>query len=294
MQIAFLGTGQMGAAIARRLHVAGHRVMVWNRTPKKVEALAQEGLTIASCIENALEEAEVVFTMLTDDAAIRQVILGDQGAIALIPPGGIHVSLSTLSVAMSQQLTLEHRAHKQAFVAAPVFGRPPVAEAGKLWIAMAGEASAVDKVKPVLEAASRGITVVGSEPYTAHALKLGGNFLITAMIQSLSEAFVFASSQGIDPNIFLETVNNALFQSPFYASYGKVMLHPPEQVGAGVAIGVKDIRLFREAAEAQGVQLHLADYFAQQLHRAVEAGLKNEDWAVAQYRMAQSALPIRQ
>lgn len=284
----------MGTAIARRLHVAGHRVMIWNRTPQKAEALAKEGLTIASCIENALEEAEIVFTMLTDDAAVEQVILGDQGAISLIPPGGIHVSLSTLSVAMSQRLTSEHRIHRQNFVAAPVFGRPPVAEAGKLWIAMAGESHVVEKVKPVLEAASRGITVIGSEPYKAHALKLGGNFLITAMIQSLSEAFVFTSSQGIDPDIFLETVNSALFQSPFYASYGKVMLHPPEQIGASVSIGIKDTHLFRKAAEAQGVQLHLADYFLQQLQNAVEAGLKNEDWAVAQYRMAQSALPIQQ
>jgi 3-hydroxyisobutyrate dehydrogenase-like beta-hydroxyacid dehydrogenase len=293
MQIAFLGTGQMGAAIARRLHIAGHRVMVWNRTPQKAAALAEEGLTIASCIESALEEAEVTFSMLTDDAAMEQVILGDHGAISLIPSGGIHVSLSTLSVSLSQRLTIEHLARRQHFVAAPVFGRPPVAEAGKLWIAMAGESSIVEKVKPVLQAASRGISVVGTEPCKAHALKLGGNFLITAMIQSLSEAFVFASSQRIDPGLFLEAVNNALFQSPFYANYANVMLHPPEQVGASVAIGVKDTRLFREAAGMQGLQLHLADYFAQQLHSAVEAGLKDEDWAVAQYRMVQSSLPVQ-
>jgi 3-hydroxyisobutyrate dehydrogenase-like beta-hydroxyacid dehydrogenase len=293
MQIAFIGTGQMGTAIARRLHIAGHRVMVWNRTPQKTEALAQAGLTIASSIEHAVKEADFIFTMLTNDAAIEQVILGDHGAISLIPSDRIHVSLSTLSVSMSKRLTVEHQARKQHFIAAPVFGRPPVAEAGKLWIAMAGESSIIEKVKPVLQVASRGITVVGSEPYTAHALKLGGNFLITAMIQSLSEAFVFSASQGIDPGLFLEAINNALFQSPFYTSYGKVMLHPPQQVGASVAIGVKDTRLFREAAAAQGVQLHLADYFVQQLQAAVEAGLTNEDWAVAQYHMAKSSQPVQ-
>lgn len=293
MQIAFLGTGQMGTPIARKLHTAGHRVKVWNRTQKKAQALAEEGLTVTTSIEEALKQAEAVFTMLTDDSAVEQVMFGEQGAISLIPPACIHVSLSTLSVAMSQRLTSEHNARKQQFVAAPVFGRPLVAEAGKLWIAVAGEPEAVERVRPALEAVSRGITVLGSEPYKAHALKLGGNFLITAMIQSLSEAFVFSSAQGIDPELFLETVNSALFQSPFYASYGNVMLHPPEQVGASVLIGVKDTRLLREAAEAKRVRLHLADYFAQQLNNAVEAGMKDEDWAVAQYRMAQNALPTR-
>lgn len=291
MQIAFLGTGQMGAAIARRLHNAGHRVKVWNRTAKKAQELEKAGLTVAATIKDAVEQVDAVFTMLTDDRAIEAVMLGDQGAISLISPGGIHVSLSTLSVAMSQRLTSEHLSRKQHFVAAPVFGRPLVAEAGKLWVAVAGEPDVVERIRPALEAAGRGITVVGSEPYKAHALKLGGNFLITAMIQSLSEAFVFASSQGIDPDLFLDTVNSALFQSPFYASYGNVMLHPPEQVGASVLIGVKDTRLLREAAAAGRARLPLADYFAQQLQNAVEAGLKDEDWAVAQYRMAQKSLP---
>jgi 3-hydroxyisobutyrate dehydrogenase-like beta-hydroxyacid dehydrogenase len=282
----------MGAAIARRLHGAGHQVTVWNRTPQKLEVLAQEGLRTTTSLADAVKDVAIVFTMLTDDAAVEQVVLREGGLIDLIAQGSIHVSLSTLSIPMSQRLTEEHLKRKQTFVAAPVFGRPPVAEAGKLWIAIAGAAEAVNQVKPLLESASRGITVVATEPYKAHALKLGGNFLITAMIQSLSEAFVYASSQDIDTALFLETVNNALFQSPFYSSYGQVMLNPPEHAGATVAIGVKDTRLLREAAEAKGVRLRLADYLAQQLHSAVEAGMKDEDWAVAQYRMAQCALPV--
>ncbi len=131
-----------------------------------------------------------------------------------------------------------------------MFGRPNVAEEGRLWIVAAGAEQAVAKARPLLEPLSRGISVVGREPRQAHAVKLGGNFLISAMIHSLGDAFVYAEGQGIDPETFLETVNSALFQSPFYAAYGKVMLHPPEQPGATIELGEKDLRLLREAAAA--------------------------------------------
>jgi 3-hydroxyisobutyrate dehydrogenase-like beta-hydroxyacid dehydrogenase len=129
--------------------------------------------------------------------------------------------------------------------------------------------------------------VIGSEPRQAHALKLGGNFLISAMIHSLSEVFVYAESQGIEPAAFLEAVNSALFQSPFYAAYGNVMLHPPENPGATIALGTKDMRLLREAAASRNTVMSLADNLAEIFARAQEAGLGNEDWAVGQYRMAQ-------
>jgi 3-hydroxyisobutyrate dehydrogenase-like beta-hydroxyacid dehydrogenase len=145
----------------------------------------------------------------------------------------------------------------------------------------------VAAARPLLEPLSRGISVVGSEPRQAHALKLGGNFLISAMIHSLGEAFVFAESQGIAPEAFLEAVNSALFQSPVYAAYGNVMLHPPEHAGATVELGAKDLRLLREAASSRRTRLSLADSMAEVFAYAGRAGLGREDWAVGQYRMAQ-------
>ena len=160
----------------------------------------------------------------------------------------------------------EHARRGHEFIAAPVFGRPNVAEEGRLWIVAAGAEPAVAKARPLLETFSRGISVVGTEPRQAHALKLGGNFLISAMIYSLSESFVYAAGQGIDPAIFLETVNSALFQSPFYAAYANVMLHPPEHPGATIELGEKDLRLLREAAAASGTQPRvLADSLAGRL-----------------------------
>jgi 3-hydroxyisobutyrate dehydrogenase-like beta-hydroxyacid dehydrogenase len=195
--------------------------------------------------------------------------------------------MSTISVALSERLTAEHRKRGIDFVAAPVFGRPNVAADGKLWIVAAGATDAIERARPVFAPLSRGVTVIGSEPPQANAVKLGGNFLISAMIHSLSEAFVFAEGQGIEPAVFFEAVNNALFQSPFYAAYAKVMLNPPEHAGASISLGSKDMRLFREAAASRNTRSSLADNLAQIFAEARAAGLADEDWAVGQYRMAQ-------
>jgi len=156
-----------------------------------------------------------------------------------------------------------------------------------LWIVAAGAEAAIAAARPILEPLSRGISVVGPEPRQAHALKLGGNFLISAMIHSLGESFVYAASQGIDPGVFHETVNSALFQSPFYAAYANVMLHPPAQPGATMELGAKDMDLFRQAAKERDVSLSLADNLAAVFAEACQTGLAHEDWAVGQYRMAQ-------
>jgi 3-hydroxyisobutyrate dehydrogenase-like beta-hydroxyacid dehydrogenase len=292
MKVAFLGLGKMGAAIAGRILAAGHPLTVWNRTPERAESLVERGAQRAPSAAEAAIGAQIVFTMLFDDQATEEVLFGSSGnasdgLLAALAPGAMHVALSTISVALSERLTREHARRGQRYVAAPVFGRPNVAEEGRLWIVVAGEESAVAEVRPLLELFSRGISIIGTEPRQAHALKLGGNFLISAMIHSLGEAFVYAAAQGIEPEVFLETVNSALFQSPFYAAYGKVMLHPPQQPGATIDLGAKDLRLLREAAAATTTRLSLADNLAQVFADAQQAGLGNADWAVGQYQMAQ-------
>lgn len=287
MKTAFLGLGKMGGAIARHLVKGGEEVTVWNRTPGAAEELGREGARVATTAAEAVEGVDVAFTMLMDDAAVEEVIFKGE-VIERLGKGAIHVSMSTLSVALSKKLTEEHAWRGQHYVAAPVFGRPHVAEAGKLWIAVGGAKDPVEKVRPLLEKFSRGITVVAEAPWSAHALKLGGNFLITAMIASLSEGFVYAQALGIEPAVFLETVNKALFQSPFYEMYGKIMLEPPATPGATMALGEKDMRLFREAAQAEKVQTPLGDLFMETFHRAFEAGMKDADWAAGYLQLARS------
>ena len=286
--------GKMGTPMAMRLLVAGHELRVWNRSEGKTEPLLREGAIAAATPAEAELGADAVVTMLFDDAANEEVIFGPNGLMDALSPGGLHISCSTISVGLSERLTAEHARRGHQFVAAPVFGRPNVAAEGRLWIIAAGAEDAIAMARPLLEPMSRGISVVGTEPRQAHAVKLGGNFLITAMIQSLSESFVFAERQGIDPAKFFEAVNSALFQSPFYAAYSKVLLHPPEQPGATIELGEKDLRLLREAAASRSTRLSLADWLAQVFAEARAAGLAQEDWAAGQYRMSQIRSAVEQ
>jgi 3-hydroxyisobutyrate dehydrogenase-like beta-hydroxyacid dehydrogenase len=287
MRIGFLGTGQMGTPMALRLLAAGHELRVWNRSEGRTEPLLREGAVAAGTPAEAELGADAVITMLFDDAAHEEVLFGPNGLMDALEPGALHIACSTISVALSERLTAEHTRRSVDFVAAPVFGRPNVAAEGRLWIVVAGNDSAIARARPVLEPMSRGISIIGPEPRQAHAVKLGGNFLISTMIQSLSESFVFAESQSIAPAVFLEAVNSALFQSPFYAAYGNVILHPPEHAGASISLGAKDTRMLREAAAARNTRLSLADNLAEIFEQAKQSGLANEDWAVGQYRIAQ-------
>src|ERR1019366_1813002 len=134
MKIAFLGLGKMGSHMARRLLEAGHDVTVWNRTGASKDALALAGAKVAATAAEAARAGDAVLSMLFDDAAHEEVLFNKGGVLDAIRPGAVHVSHSTISVAMSERLTAEHARRGQEFVAAPVFGRPSVAEEGRLWI----------------------------------------------------------------------------------------------------------------------------------------------------------------
>lgn len=289
MKIAFLGLGKMGSAMAPHLLKAGHEVTVWNRTRARAEALVPLGARVANSAVDAARGAEVVFTMLMDDAALEELVFAG-GVLRAMSAGAVHVALSTISVALSDRLAEAHARAGQSYVAAPVFGRPNVAEAARLYTVVAGEPKDVERVRPLLETFSRNVVAVSEKPSAAHAMKLGGNFLITAMIASLSEAMVFAEAMGIAPGVFAETANAALFQSPFYDAYRKLMLDPPDPPGGTVAIGEKDTRLFREAARSAKLRTPLTDEFMVHWERAIAAGMKDADWAAGYYQLTRKQM----
>jgi len=288
MKIGFLGTGSMGIPMALRLLAAGHELAVWNRTEGRTEPLLREGAIAAGTPAEAELGAAAVVTMLFDDAAYEQVLFGPNGIFDALEPGGLHISCSTISVALSERLAAEYARRGVDFVAAPVFGRPNVAEQGKLWIVAAGTDAAIARARPILEAMSRGISIVGVKPPMAHAVKLGGNFLIFAATHALTEAFVYAQRQGVDPDAFIEAINSAIFQSPFYPAYSKLILHPPEHPSAFVDLAIKDLSLLRQAAAGRETRVPLAEDMYRIFQQARSQGLGDLDWAAAQLRMAQA------
>lgn len=173
----------MGGPIAHHLLVAGHHVTVFNRTREKTEAVANAGARVARTPAEAASGAEVAFSMLADDAATERIVFAQDGLAAGLAPGAIHVSNSTISLAMARRLSSEHQARGQFYVSAPVFGRPDAAVAKRLLVVAAGEETAVQRVKPLLDAIGRGTIVAGSEAWQANAIKLCGNFMIMSVIE---------------------------------------------------------------------------------------------------------------
>jgi 3-hydroxyisobutyrate dehydrogenase-like beta-hydroxyacid dehydrogenase len=279
----------MGLPIARNLLRAGHELTVYNRTQSKAEALASAGAKVASSLTEA-STAEVVISMLADDPAVEQTTLGDGGILNTLARGGVHLSLSTISTALSRRLTVAHTARGQSFAASPVFGRPDAAEAARLVVVAAGPAEALERVRPLLQAIARKVFVLGSEPYSANAVKLVGNFLIASMLESLSEAFVLTRKSGVEPAKILEILNGSFFQSPIYENYGKIILgekfSPP---GFALRLGLKDARLVLAAADEAAVPMPVASAIRDHFVSGVARGWGDLDWAALAKVVAEDA-----
>ena len=284
MNIAFIGLGNMGHAMAQNLIKAGHRLTVWNRTHSRAESLDAK---IANSPADAARHAEVVITMLADDKAVESVVFGRDGFLDALPEGAIHVSMSTISVDLSRRLLQAHAGKKQQYIAAPVFGRPAAAEAAKLFIVVAGADSAVQKCEPLFGSMGQRTFKVGSDPIQANIIKLSGNFMIANIIESLGEAVALTSKYGVDPNTFVDFLTNSLFNAPIFKTYGELIARQQwEPAGFKLRLGLKDCRLVLAAADSAEVPLPSASLAHDNFLTAIARGLGDKDWSA----MAQVAL----
>lgn len=280
MEAAVIGLGKMGAGIAKSLLRAGHRVTVFNRTKARAEALRAHGAVVAATLAEACR-SEVAFTMLADDAALETVVFDEGGILAALPRNAIHVSLSTISVALSDRLTTAHAKANQCFVAAPVFGRPEAAEASRLAVVAAGPDHLIQKCKPLFEAMGPTLWVAGERPSMANVVKLCGNFLIASVLESLSEAIAFARKSGVDGAALMNFLTAGLFNAPVYKTYGDLIVQGKhEPAGFALPLGLKDVRLVLQAAEAASVPMPVASVVRDRFVTAMARGHQDKDWSV--------------
>jgi 3-hydroxyisobutyrate dehydrogenase-like beta-hydroxyacid dehydrogenase len=280
MKVGFIGLGNMGSAIARNLIKAGHTLSVYNRTRSRAESFASQGAAVAETPGEAAADAEVLITMLADDAAVEGVILAPGNAIQNLPAGGVHISMSTISVGLSLRLAEAHRERKQHYVAATVFGRPDVAAAGKLWVVAGGSSESIERCQPLFDAIGQRTFMAGEEAQAANAIKLAGNFMITTVIESLAEAFAFGRKSGVHPNTFLNILTNSLFPGPVYQTYGNMIASGQfEPAGFKLPLGLKDNRLLLTAAEEAAVPMPMASLVHDRFVTALAQGLRESDWA---------------
>jgi 3-hydroxyisobutyrate dehydrogenase-like beta-hydroxyacid dehydrogenase len=279
MKVGFIGLGRMGLPMARLLLKAGHEVTVYNRTASRAEALQADGARLAAAPAEAAGGA-VLMTMLADDAAVEEVIFGPGNAISALGSKSIHVSMSTISVALSRRLSEAHAQAGQGYVAAPVFGRPDAAAAKKLFIVAAGASESVERCRPLFEAIAQRTFVLGQDPVAATVVKLAGNFLIASMIEGLGEAFALTRKSGVNPEQFLEILTNTLFTAPLYKNYGAMVARNAyEPAGFLLPLGLKDTRLVLAAGEACAVPMPLASLVRDHLLSAIARGYEHLDWA---------------
>jgi len=279
----------MGRPVARNLLQAGHELAVYNRTPSRAAELAQEGARLAAGVAEACNPG-LVITMLADDRATEDTVWGEGRILEALPAGGVHVSLSTISTALSQRLSDAHKSRGQSFVAAPVFGRPEAAAAGRLVVVAAGPADAIARSRPLLEVLGRKLFVVGSEARLANTMKLAGNLMIASMLETLGEAFALVRKSGGDPGLFFEIMNGTLFQSPVHENYGKIILQESyEPAGFKMQLGLKDVRLILAAGESAAVPLPLASLMRDHLLEGLARGMGDLDWSALAKVIAENA-----
>ncbi|SNS66973.1 3-hydroxyisobutyrate dehydrogenase [Streptosporangium subroseum] len=276
--IAVVGLGAMGKPVARNLVTAGHEVTVWNRSPQMVADLVAAGARPARNVSEAFESG-VVFSVLTDDRSVTDVFL-DPGLLAGAPEGAVHVNLATVSTGLARHAARLHARHGVGYVAAPVFGRVPVAEAGLLNVLAAGDPALIDRVQPFLDVIGTRTWRLGDRPEQANIVKILGNYLVASAIQSLGEAISLAEHADVDAATLVELLTSALFPGPVYSGYGNLIASRSyEPAGFTTSLGLKDVNLALDAAEQARLALPVGDVLRTVLADAIAAGRAEQDWA---------------
>jgi 3-hydroxyisobutyrate dehydrogenase-like beta-hydroxyacid dehydrogenase len=279
MKIGFIGLGRMGSAMAGNLLKAGHQLTVFNRSPEKLRPLVELGARAAGTIADACR-GDVVITMLADDTAVADLALPYGGIVTVLRTGGIHLSMSTISVELSKRLTQTHAQAGQQFVAAPVFGRPDAAAAAKLYIVAAGDPTAVQTCQPLLDVMGQKTFPIGSVPASANLVKLSGNFLMASAIEALGEAIALVGKADIDRQVFVDLLTSSILNAPAYKIYGGLIAAGRFEPALFAApLGFKDIKLALAAAETLRVPMPLGSLLHDRFLRLLAEGGEQLDWA---------------
>jgi 3-hydroxyisobutyrate dehydrogenase-like beta-hydroxyacid dehydrogenase len=289
MKVGLIGLGNMGAGMAANLLKAGHEVTVYNRTPGKAQPLVAQGARQAAKVADACR-GEAVITMLADDSAVEGIVFVDGGIGVSLGKGAIHISSSTISVALSEKMAAAHATNGQRFISSPVFGRPEAAAAAMLFVAVAGAPDAIDECMPLFNAIGQKTFRFGEKPSDANLVKLSGNFLISSVIEALGEAIALVGKAGLDQHQYVDFLTSTLFNAPVYKTYGGLIADRKfAPAGFAAPLGFKDNRLVLAAAETLRVPLPLASLIYNRFLTLLARGGEKLDWSAFSQLAAEDA-----
>jgi 3-hydroxyisobutyrate dehydrogenase-like beta-hydroxyacid dehydrogenase len=279
MKVGFVGLGQMGLGMAGNLLKAGHVLSVYNRTPAKTAKLVEAGAKAPGNIA-AVCAGDVVFTMLANDEAVQNTVFGETGVLAELPKNSVHISCSTISVALAMRLAAAHESAGQYFLSAPVFGRPDAALAGKLFIVVGGAPKVIQTCMPLFDSIGQKTFVIAEKPEAANLVKISGNFLIASVIEALGEAIALVGKGGVDRKQYLDLLTSTLFNAPVYKTYGNLIVEGKfEPPGFAALLGQKDIHLALAAADTLRVPMPIAGLLRDRFLTLLATGGESLDWS---------------
>ncbi|MEO5911943.1 MAG: NAD(P)-dependent oxidoreductase [Pelobium sp.] len=277
-KIAFIGLGNMGIGMAQNLINAGYSLNVYNRTKSKSDDLKGD-YKVFNSPAAASKDQDILITMLSADDALYEATTGSEGILSTIKEGAIHISMSTISPDTSRDLYKAHQSKGAHYLTAPVFGRPNAAATAKLFICTSGDEEIKTKVKSILEILSQGVYDFGTDPGAANVVKLAGNFMIMASMETMAEAFTLAEKQGLDREKVADFFGETVFNAPIYKNYGTLIAKKQYQpVGFKASLGFKDARLASKMALDAEMPAPLLSLVYNRLLSAVANGKGDNDW----------------
>jgi 3-hydroxyisobutyrate dehydrogenase-like beta-hydroxyacid dehydrogenase len=286
--LGFVGLGVMGGRIAQRLLDAGHTVSGYNRTKSKATWLVDRGLRLLDTPREVAAASEVVFTMVTDTAALLAVTSGEDGIVAGLGPGKVFVDMSTVSPALSRQITSSVAATGAAMLDAPVSGSVTTLEKGQLSIMVGGDAEVLDRVRPILEAIGPKVIHIGGNGQ-AVLMKTAINLNLAVQLTAFSEGLLIAEKGGIAREVAIEAMLASVIASPSLAYRAPFVFELPEEAWFDVNMMQKDLLLALESGRATGVPMPTTATVNELLSACRGLGVDKEDFAVIYHTLARLA-----
>jgi 3-hydroxyisobutyrate dehydrogenase-like beta-hydroxyacid dehydrogenase len=278
-ELGYVGLGTMGGRVALRLLKAGHRVRGYNRTPKRAAWLVDEGLLLCKTPREVAEQSEIVFTMVTNTAALQAVVEGEDGILAGLGSGKVYVDMSTCSPDFSRELSERARARGAAMLDVPVSGSVVTLEEGRLSLMAGGTRDDFERVLPVLKDIGPTVNYVGSNGQ-AVLMKIAINLQLAVQMVAFSEGVLLAERGGIPRATAVEVMLNSVIASPMVKYRGPFVLNMPDEAWFDVNMMQKDMLLALELGRKSNVPLPTASLINEMLTSARGLGLEKQDFAV--------------
>ncbi len=278
-KITFIGLGNMGFGMAQNLLNNGYSLHVYNRTKEKANDLKGD-FKVFDNPAQAVDGQDIIITMLSEDQPLMDLANAENGFLSAMKKDAIHLSMSTISPDTSKQLYKMHQAASSNYVSCPVFGRPEAAATAKLFICISGDKKPKIKVKPLLEIMGQALYDFGEDIGAANVVKLTGNFMIMASMETMAEAFTLAEKNGLNREQVADFFGNTVFNAPIYKNYGTLIAKKQySPIGFKSSLGFKDARLASKMALDVEMPAPLLSLVYNRLLSALANGNEEKDWA---------------